>query len=423
MIEATRQGLSKIDRTQIQGKFKVWIAQFMLIPKLLWPLLVYEIGLSTVERVEKMINRFTRKWLGLPPGLTNVALYSRRAKLRLPMKSVVEEYKVGKVRLQAMLELSGDCSIKEAKVQLKTGRKWKTVDALTEAEERVKFQEVAGASQVGRHGLGYGPPRVWWSSATVRQRRDLILQEVHGLEEVGRYQMAVQQGQQGQWTSWEEALQRSLSWSDMWNMAPLRLGFMIRAVYDQLPTSDNLAKWNKTQDKKCGLCGGSQTLKHVLSACKQSLAMGRYTWRHNQVLRVIAEAVDKAVLEANSREGISSEALGQGSRSSSAKLVGLLEEASDWKVAADLEGRRTYAAVFKENAARPDIVALSTSRRTAVLVESTVPFESNMSESHEFKLAKYEVLREALHADGDKVHLFAVEVGTRRFAGASLYSL
>ena len=126
------------------------------------------------------------------------------------------------------------------------------------------------------------------------------------------------------------------------------------------------------------------------------------------------------MLEANSRKSISSEALGQGSRSDSA---GLLEEASDWEVAAGLVGRRNCPAVFKENVARPGIVALSTIRRTAVLVELTVPFEANMSESHEFKLAKYEVLREALHADGYKAHLFAVEVGARGFAGASVYSL
>ena len=108
VVKANEEGLKKIDRTRLQGKFKVWIVQFMHIPKLLWPLMVYEIGLCAVERIEQKIGSYTRKWLGLPPGLTSVALYSRSAKLKLPLRSVVEEFKVSKVRSQMMLSYSSD---------------------------------------------------------------------------------------------------------------------------------------------------------------------------------------------------------------------------------------------------------------------------------------------------------------------------
>ena len=47
---------------------------------------------------------------------------------------------------------------------------------------------------------------------------------------------------------------------------------------DQLPTGDKLAQWNVTQDVKCALCGGTQTLNHVLSACTEALGSGTYTW-------------------------------------------------------------------------------------------------------------------------------------------------
>ena len=59
----------------------------MLIPKLLWPLLVYKIFSTTVEATEARINKFTRRWLGVPPDLTEVAMYCRKPKLRLPLKS------------------------------------------------------------------------------------------------------------------------------------------------------------------------------------------------------------------------------------------------------------------------------------------------------------------------------------------------
>ena len=155
-VQSAEDGLDKIAKTQLQGKFKVWILQFMLIPKLLWPLLVYEIGASIVEKVEKTINRHTRKWLGLPPGLTTVALYSKQSKLKLPFKSLVEQYKCGKVGLQMMLNHSTDACIKNSQTELKSGRKWQAAKATREAEESAKFKEVLGAVQVGRQGLGFG---------------------------------------------------------------------------------------------------------------------------------------------------------------------------------------------------------------------------------------------------------------------------
>ena len=106
--QSVENGLHSIDQCGLPGKYKVWCLQFMLIPKLLWPLLIYDICVSTVEMCEAKLNKFTRKWLGVPPGLTDVALYCRQARLKLPLKSLVEEYKAGKARLLAMLEDSKD---------------------------------------------------------------------------------------------------------------------------------------------------------------------------------------------------------------------------------------------------------------------------------------------------------------------------
>ena len=64
-VELVTEGLLAINRCGLQGKLKVWCLQFMLIPKLLWPLLVYEIWLTTVEAIEAKINKFTRRWLGV----------------------------------------------------------------------------------------------------------------------------------------------------------------------------------------------------------------------------------------------------------------------------------------------------------------------------------------------------------------------
>ncbi|GFN91262.1 reverse transcriptase [Plakobranchus ocellatus] len=102
-LEKASVGLQAIDKCDLPGKYKLLCLQCMLIPKLLWPLLEYEISTSTVESIEAKINRFIRKWLGIRPCLTDVAMCCLKAKLRLSLKSIVEEYKCGKARLTTML--------------------------------------------------------------------------------------------------------------------------------------------------------------------------------------------------------------------------------------------------------------------------------------------------------------------------------
>ena len=57
-------------------------------------------------------------------------MYCRKAKLRLPLKSILEEYKCGKARLLSMLEDSEDPIVKTVQPTIKTGRKWKVVEAV-----------------------------------------------------------------------------------------------------------------------------------------------------------------------------------------------------------------------------------------------------------------------------------------------------
>ena len=100
----------------------------------------------------------------------------------------------------------------------------------------------------------------------------------------------MQQPQQGRWTMWEYVVQRSISWNEIWKMSPYRLAFVIRSIYDQLPSRDNLRRWGLTEDCKCELCGESETLHHVLSNCKYALDNGDM-WRQNKFLKEVMEAI------------------------------------------------------------------------------------------------------------------------------------
>ena len=57
----------------------------------MWLLTVYEVPMTCFEGVERKINKYLHKWLGIPPSFTLVGLYIRSGQLLLPLSSVVEE--------------------------------------------------------------------------------------------------------------------------------------------------------------------------------------------------------------------------------------------------------------------------------------------------------------------------------------------
>ena len=102
---------------------KVWCNQHCLLPRLLWPLLMYDIALSRVERIQQYSNKYLRKWLGVPPCFSEVGLYTNSGNLQPPISSLVEEFKIGKVRLHMMIKYSADEIIRKAYPEIKSSPK------------------------------------------------------------------------------------------------------------------------------------------------------------------------------------------------------------------------------------------------------------------------------------------------------------
>ena len=44
---------------------------------------------------------------------------------------------------------------------------------------------------------------------------------------------------------------------------------------------------------------GVENLQHILSSCPSCLSSGLYTWHHNNVLKVVVDAVNERVQKAN----------------------------------------------------------------------------------------------------------------------------
>ena len=69
------EAIKKLDRSDLTGTMKVWGYQFMVLAKVGWKLMIYELPMSWVETVEGKINRWLRKWLGISKNITDVALF------------------------------------------------------------------------------------------------------------------------------------------------------------------------------------------------------------------------------------------------------------------------------------------------------------------------------------------------------------
>ena len=151
-----------------------------------------------------------------------------------------------------MLEDSEDSVVKTIQATLKTGRKWKVVEATDQAEECLNTKELIGQTQTDRKMLG---------SSVTKQKGTRKETSSSMRFDSRRVQKAVQQPPQGQWTNWDNALQKSLTWNYIWYMAPLWISFPIRSVYYLLPSNANLVRWGKKEDDTCPLCpeGGAKS--------------------------------------------------------------------------------------------------------------------------------------------------------------------
>jgi len=276
------EGLKQIGRSGLPGKFKAWLFQNGLLQRLMWPLMLYEVATTAVEGLERTISRHLRKWLGVPPSFSNIGLYGRSNQLQLPLSSLVEEYKVAKARLVMTLKDSRDDMVRGAGVETRTGRKWSASQAVAQAESRLRHKDIVGTMAVGKQGLGSAESRSW-KKADSRTRREMVQAEVRLAEEEDRGIRAVAMGCQGAWTKWQTT-GKKMTWADIWRSEPLRISFLLRSVYDLLPSPANLHRWGKRDDPTCQLCGKIGTLEHTLSSCQTALTQGRYRWRHDNVL-------------------------------------------------------------------------------------------------------------------------------------------
>ena len=117
------------------------------------------------------------------------------------------------------------------------------------------------------------------------------------------------------------------------------------------------------------------------------LDQGRYTWRHNSVLRKIMDALKNI-------------------------------KDHSWKIYCDLSDATKTAGTtippeILPTQQRPDLVLINESSNSIVIIELSIPFEANIRKAHEYKENRYASLVSDLQERGYDTNLFCIEVGSR----------
>ena len=133
----------------------------------LWP------PMTVMEVMERKINSYLLRCLGLPRSLSSAALYGTSNARQLLFKGLVEEFVVSRTREAMMYRYSKDPKVAAAGTEVRTGRKWRAKKELGKSEERLRQKALVGTMAIDRAGLGYFPS-IQIHKAKRKRRRNLI---------------------------------------------------------------------------------------------------------------------------------------------------------------------------------------------------------------------------------------------------------
>ena len=182
--------------------------------------------------------------------------------------------------------------------------------------------------------------------------------------------------------------------SIMYNLPVKVLKFLINAVSDTVNTRANLLRWGKSTTSKCRHCDCVETLNHVLNCCSVFLSQGRYTWRHNNVLKCFVEMITESI-------------------------------SPDTKILHDIPYLTGYSPVSTiplpctQTNLKPDLCIYDENSKKIMIMELTVPFELGIEKAHQYKVNKYSSLVTDIRNNNYEVEYLAIEVGSRGFISSN----
>lgn len=181
---------------------------------------------------------------------------------------------------------------------------------------------------------------------------------------------------------------------------PHCMQFHLGSVYDLLPSPTNLHQCSLTENLNFDLCGKKGTLEHILSSWNVSFTQGRYRWRHDQVLRVLADIIEKERKKKRTTVNIRTlwrMTIQQQSRNPQNRGPSWIQQLH-WTMTGI--SRRYSQSLW------PDIVLWSHEGKMIIMVELRVPWVERCEKAYQGKKLKYQEWQ-TTYAAKDGMHRFS----------------
>ena len=230
--------LGIIDKSFFNGTQKLWILQHLLILRIQWSLLVYEVPISNATKLEQNIFSFIRKWLQLHKSTSSLLFCSKPSPSPLPINKLTSVLKSAKISGHLLLRGSQDPLVANCIPQLKTGS-WHVEEALTTTESDVKIKLIPGHHQFGCKGLDYSHDLKTPKNSTKLYRK-FISSYYKNIDDTYSISKAVQLQGQGQWTQLMNYIQNDFSWKSLLALPVNLLPFCLVSTFDVLPSPSNI---------------------------------------------------------------------------------------------------------------------------------------------------------------------------------------
>ena len=108
-------GLESIEKCVLLGNLKPGVYNMALC------LESWDVAITYVAAMEHQLDKYMKRWLGVPNSMTNAALHISHTKVTLPVKSLVKEFK-GKSQILHDPRDSKDPVVKNTQSYVKNGR-------------------------------------------------------------------------------------------------------------------------------------------------------------------------------------------------------------------------------------------------------------------------------------------------------------
>jgi hypothetical protein len=445
--------MSKINKSHINGVMKAWIYQHVILSKLSWYFITYQLPLTIIHKLTTTADIYLRKWFGLNPRCNTTILYQTRDKCGLGLTTITMYFKTLQIARLLLMKRSSDTdiiSIFNSQMNIKHSREWRATDTLKQMMQRVDFNTLF-AQQSDRHGLGFIKHR-YERTLSIRLLRDRVMSLVKSEELNILMNHCNKLKLNGIWSTFHlYGSRHTFNWKSLIQLHPKLIKFALNGALCFLPVNSNLRQWCHKRDisTKCKLfgCGKETTVTHALAGCKFALRrdQNRYLWRHDSILthifKQIQHKVDLIKSEPNveldqfkpikfirsnmiyvngnlvekndldQHELFPPEQLKHINPVIGQKRLPLLKLANDWTICLDSITRSFFPPHITISQLRPDGLIYSNTQKICLILELTCPYDDNIKPNHDTKMDKYKLLVNECQENGWRTKLLCFEVG------------